>query len=105
MEKILEQQEIILRQQQEILSALHKLEDAIDLLNFKLQRQHDEINSRLEINERSTRQIDEQIALANNLRQNELSDLKPTLESLKSLEEFLRLDIATRLMNNLEGEF
>lgn len=105
MEKILEQQEIILRQQQEILSSLHKLEDAIDLLNFKLQRQHDEINSRLEINERSTRQIDEQIALANNLRQNELSDLKPTLESLKSLEEFLRLDIATRLMNNLEGEF
>lgn len=105
MEKILEQQEIILRQQQEILSALHKLEDAIDLLNFKLQRQHDEINSRLEINERSTRQIDEQIALANNLRQNELSNLKPTLESLKSLEEFLRLDIATRLMNNLEGEF
>ncbi len=105
MEKILEQQEIILRQQQEILSALHKLEDAIDLLNFKLQRQHDEINSRLEINERSTRQIDEQIALANNLRQNELSNLKPTLESLKSLEEFLRLEIATRLMNNLEGEF
>ncbi len=105
MEKILEQQEMILRQQQEILSSLHKLEDAIDLLNFKLQRQHDEINSRLEINERSTRQIDEQIALANNLRQNELSDLKPTLESLKSLEEFLRLDIATRLMNNLEGEF
>lgn len=105
MEKILEQQEIILRQQQEILSALHKLEDAVDLLNFKLQRQHDEINSRLEINERSTRQIDEQIALANNLRQNELSDLKPTLESLKSLEEFLRLEIATRLMNNLEGEF
>lgn len=105
MEKILEQQEMILRQQQEILSSLHKLEDAIDLLNFKLQRQHDEINSRLEINERSTRQIDEQIALANNLRQNELSNLKPTLESLKSLEEFLRLDIATRLMNNLEGEF
>lgn len=105
MEKFLQQQEMILRQQQEILSALHKLEDGLDLLNFKLQRQHDEINSRLEINERSTRQIDEQIALANNLRQNELSDLKPTLERLKLLEEFLRLDIATRLMNNLEGEF
>ena len=104
MEKFFQQQEMILRQQQEILSALHKLEDALDLLNFKLQRQHDEINSRLEINERSTRQIDEQIALANNLRQNELSNLKPTLERLKSLEEFLRLDIATRLMNNLEGE-
>lgn len=104
MEKFFQQQEMILRQQQEILSALHKLEDGLDLLNFKLQRQHDEINSRLEINERSTRQIDEQIALANNLRQNELSDLKPTLERLKLLEEFLRLDIATRLMNNLEGE-
>ena len=105
MEKFLEQQETILRQQQEILSTLHKLEDALDLLNFKLQRQHDEINSRLEINERSTRQIDAQLALANSLRQNELSDLKPTLEQLKSLEEFLRLDIATRLMNNLEGDF
>ena len=104
MEKFFQQQEMILQQQQEILSALHKLEDALDLLNFKLQRQHEEINSRLEINERSTRQIDEQIALANNLRQNELSNLKPTLERLKSLEEFLRLDIATRLMNNLEGE-
>ncbi len=104
MEKILEQQEMILRQQQEMLAAIHKLEDSFDLLNFKLQRQHEEINSRLEINERSTRQIDEQIALANNLRRNELSELKPTLEALKSLEEFLRLDIATRLINNVEGE-
>ena len=108
MEKILEQQKImlwqILEQQQEILSALYKLESAMDLLNFKLQRQHDEINSRLEINERSMRQIDEQLALANNLRQNELSELKPTLEQLKLLEEFLRLDVATRLINNLEGE-
>lgn len=105
MEKFLEQQEKILRQQQEILSTLHKLEDALDLLNFKLQRQHDEINSRLEINERSTRQIDAQLALANSLRQNDLSDLKPTLAQLKLLEEFLRLDIATRLMNNVEGDF
>lgn len=103
MEKFLEQQEIILRQQQEILTAIHKLEDFLDMLNFKMQRQYDEINSRLEINERSTRQIDEQLALANNLRKNELADLKPTLEHLKSLEEFLRLDVATRLMNNLEG--
>ena len=103
MEKFLEQQEIILRQQQEILTAIHKLEDFLEMLNFKMQRQYDEINSRLEINERSTRQIDEQLALANNLRKNELADLKPTLEHLKSLEEFLRLDVATRLMNNLEG--
>lgn len=103
MEKFLEQQEIILRQQQEILTAIHKLEDFLEMLNFKMQRQYDEINSRLEISERSTRQIDEQLALANNLRKNELADLKPTLEHLKSLEEFLRLDVATRLMNNLEG--
>ena len=103
MEKFLEQQEIILRQQQEILTAIHKLEDYLEMLNFKTQRQYDEINSRLEINERSVRQIDEQIALANDLRKNELADLKPTLEQLKLLEEFLRLDVATRLMDNLEG--
>lgn len=104
MEKYLEQQEIILRQQQEILSMINRLEDKLDMLNFKVQRQNDEINLRLEINERSTRQIDEQLAIANDLRRNELSDLKPTLEQLKSLEEFLRLDVATRLINNLEGE-
>ena len=88
MEKYLEQQEIILRQQQEILSMINRLEDKLDMLNFKVQRQNDEINLRLEINERSTRQIDEQLAIANDLRRNELSDLKPTLEQLKSLEEF-----------------
>lgn len=103
MEKLLEQQELILRQQQEILAALHRLENLFDMLNFKAQRHYDELNSRLEINERATRQIDEQLALANEMRRNELSDLKPTLEQLKSLEEFLRLDIATRLLNTLEG--
>ena len=104
MEKILAQQEMILQQQQEILSTLSRLEDKLDMINFKVERQHDEINSRLEINERSTRQIDAQLALTNSLRQNESADLKPIFEQLKSLEEFLRLDIATRLMNNLEGE-
>lgn len=103
MDKILEQQEQILRQQQEILSAIHQLKDALELMNFKMQRQNDELNSRLEINERSVRQIDEQLALTNALRRNELSELKPTLERVESLEEFLRLDVATRLMNNLEG--
>ena len=104
MEKILEQQELILRQQREILSTLSRLEDKLEMINFKVERQNDEINSRLEINERSTRQIDEQLALANDLRRNELSELKPTLEQLKWLEEFLRLDVATRLIDNLEGE-
>ena len=104
MEKILAQQEMILQQQQEILSTLSRLEDKLDMINFKVERQHDEINSRLEINERSTRQIDAQLAITNSLRQNESADLKPIFEQLKSLEEFLRLDIATRLMNNLEGE-
>ena len=104
MEKLLEQQELILRQQQEILSIISRLEEKLDMINFKVQRQHDEINSRLEINERSTRQIDKQLALANELRRNESAELKPTLEQLKLLEEFLRLDVATRLINNLEGE-
>ena len=104
MEKLLEQQELILRQQQEILSTINRLEEKLDMINFKMQRQNDEINSRLEINERSTRQIDEQLALANELRRNESAELKPTLEQLKLLEEFLRLDVATRLINNLEGE-
>ena len=105
MDKIFEQQELILRQQQEILVTLHKLKDTLDLMNFKVQRQYDELNSRLEINERSTRQIDEQLALANALRRDELKDLQPTLKQLQELEEFLRLDVATRLMNNLEGGF
>ena len=104
MEKLLEQQELILRQQQEILSTINRLEEKLDMINFKMQRQNDEINSRLEINERSTRQIDEQLALANELRRNESAELKPTIEQLKLLEEFLRLDVATRLINNLEGE-
>ena len=95
---------MILRQQREILSTLSRLEDKLEMINFKVERQNDEINSRLEINERSTRQIDEQLALANDLRRNELSELKPTLEQLKWLEEFLRLDVATRLIDNLEGE-
>ena len=104
MEKLLEQQELILRQQREILSIISRLEEKLDMINFKVERQNNKINSRLEINERSTRQIDEQLALANELRRNESAELKPTLEQLKLLEEFLRLDVATRLINNLEGE-
>ena len=103
MEKLFEQQEQILRQQQEILSAINRLENMLEMLNFKAQRQYDELNSRLELNERSVRQIDEQIALSNELRRNESLDIKPTLERLEKLEEFLRLDVATRLMENLEG--
>lgn len=103
MDKFLEQQTQILRQQQEILTTLHKLEEAFELMNFKAERQYDELNSRLEINERSTRQIDEQLALANALRRDELAELRPMLERVELLEEFLRLDVATRLMNNLEG--
>lgn len=104
MEKLLEQQEWILRQQQEILSIISRLEEKFDMINFKVERQNNKINARLEINERSTRQIDEQLALANELRRNDLAELKPILEQLKLLEEFLRLDVATRLINNLEGE-
>ena len=99
LKKILERQEEILKRQSEILSLIGRLEDGQNLLNFKTQKQFDELNLRLEINERSTRQIDEQIAISNTRRDYELSDLKYTLEKLKTFEEFLRLDIATRLMN------
>ena len=99
LKKILWQQEEILKRQSEILSLIGKLEDGQNLLNFKAQMQYDELNSRLEINERSTRQIDEQIAISNTRRDYELSDLKSTLEKLNTLEEFLRLDIATRLID------
>lgn len=102
MDKIFEQQELILRQQQEIFMTLHKLQDALELMNSKTERQYDELNSRLEINERSTRQIDEQLALANALRRDELKNLQPTLKRLQELEEFLRLDVATRLLDTLE---
>ena len=102
MEKIFEQQELILRQQQEILATLHKLQDALELMNFKTERQFGELNSRLEINERSTRQIDKQLALANELRRDELKDLRPTLKRLEDLEEFLRLDAAIHLLDALE---
>ena len=99
LKKILWQQEEILKRQSEILSLIGKLEDGQNLLNLKAQMQYDELNSRLEINERSTRQIDEQIAISNTRRDYELSDLKSTLEKLNTLEEFLRLDIATRLID------
>lgn len=102
LEQILSQQELILKQQQEILSAVNRLENSANMMNFKMQRQYDELNSRLEINERSTRQIDEQLALANELRRDELKDLQPTLKQLQELEEFLRLDMATRLLSTLE---
>lgn len=102
-EIILEQQALILRQQQEIFATLRRLENALELVNFNANQQYDELNARLEINERSTRQIDEQIALANALRRDELKDLQPTLKQLQELEEFLRLDVATRLINDLEG--
>lgn len=103
MEKILEQQTLILKQQQEILTTLHKLEDKLEMMNFKANRQYEELNSRLEINERSTRQIDEQLALANSLRRDALAELRPTFKNVELLEEFLRLDVATRLMHELEG--
>ena len=102
MDNIFEQQELILRQQQEILVTLNELKNALELMNFKTERQFNELNSRLEINERSTRQIDEQLALANAMRRDELKDLQPTLKRLRELEEFLRLDVATRLLDSLE---
>lgn len=103
LEQILAQNELIIRQQRELLSAVNRLENLTAMLNFRTQRQHDELNLRLEVNERSTRQIDEQLALMNELRRDELKELQPTLERLQELEEFLRLDVATRLLDNLEG--
>ena len=103
LKKILERQEEILKRQNEILSLIGRLEDGQNLLNFKTQKQFDELNLRLEINERSTRQIDEQIAISNAKRENELTALKPALENLNLLESFLKVDIATRLMDKVEG--
>lgn len=103
LKKILEQQEFIINQQKEIFATLRRLEETQNLIQFKLQRQHDEINSRLEINERSTKQIDEQIAISNANRENELTNLKPALKNLNLLESFLKVDIATRLMDKVEG--
>ncbi|MBR3746494.1 MAG: hypothetical protein IKN27_05985 [Selenomonadaceae bacterium] len=102
-EQFLAQNELIISQQRELLAAVNRLENLLEMLNFKTQRQHDELNLRLEINERSTRQIDEQLALMNELRRDELKDLQPTLNRLQELEEFLRLEIATRLLDKLEG--
>ncbi|MBR4383848.1 MAG: hypothetical protein IKP64_09855 [Selenomonadaceae bacterium] len=102
-EQFLAQNELIISQQRELLAAVNRLENLLEMLNFKTQRQHDELNLRLEINERSTRQIDEQLALMNELRRDELKDLQTTLNRLQELEEFLRLEIATRLLDKLEG--
>ena len=85
LKKILEQQTFIINQQKEIFATLRRREESQNLIKFKLQRQHEEINSRLEINERSARQIDEQIAISNAKRENELTALKPALENLRSL--------------------
>lgn len=104
LKNFLDQQEKILKQQAEIFASIRRIEEFQDMLNFKLQRQYDELNARLEINERSTRQIDEQLEILNTRRENELADLKVTLEKLKSLEEFLKVDIATRLIDKAVGQ-
>ena len=104
LKNFLDQQEKILKQQAEIFASIRRIEEFQDMLNFKVQRQYDELNARLEINERSTRQIDEQLAILNTRRENELADLKVTLEKLKSLEEFLKVDIATRLIDKAVGQ-
>lgn len=77
----------ILEQQKNILAILHKLNDALELMNGKAERQYNELTARLEINERSTRQIDEQLALSNTLRQNDLAELKTILERVEMPEE------------------
>ena len=104
LKNFLDQQEKILKQQAEIFASIRRIEEFQDMLNFKVQRQYDELNARLEINERSTWQIDEQLAILNTRRENELADLKVTFEKLKSLEEFLRVDIATRLIDKAVGQ-
>ena len=94
----------IFEQQKEIFAMMKHLEESQNVLNFVTQRQNEEINARLEINERASRQIDEQIAISNALRDDELKNLKPVLKQLESLEEFLKLDIAVRLMDKVEGD-
>ena len=94
----------IFEQQKEIFAMMKHLEESQNVLNFVTQRQNEEINARLEINERASRQIDEQIAISNALRIDDLKNLKPVLKQLESLEEFLKLDIAVRLMDKMEGD-
>ena len=103
LKQILERQEEILNRQSKILALIGRLEDGQNLLNFKAQRQYDELNARLEINERAIRQIDEQLAISNSRRYDELAELKSLPEKLTALEEFLRLDIATRLIDKAEA--
>ena len=74
----------VFERQEEIIASIHRLE------------------MRLELNERAVKSIDEQLAQLNINRQAELKDLQPTLEELKRLEEFLRLDIAGRFMDSIE---
>ena len=101
--KILEQQQIIISQQEKIFESVKRLEENHEILNFVTKRQNEELNARLEINERALRQIDEQIAISNSFRENELNVIKTFLEEEKSLEEFLKLELVARLMDNVEG--
>ena len=66
----------------ELLKTIAELKIIVDTLDFRLQRQCDEINSRFELNERALRQVDEQIALTNELRRNEMSEVKSSVVAL-----------------------
>jgi len=104
----------------ELLKTIAELKIIVDTLDFRLQRQCDEINSRFELNERALRQVDEQIALANELRRNEMSEVKSSVvaltkkisalsdeyqrnaDELSAVGELLRLTAANQIMNLVE---
>ena len=100
---ILKQQDIIITQQQEIISSMRRIDEMVERLQFDTQRHHNKTDSRMELIERSTKQIDEQLALLNIKRNDELTELKPTLERLQVLEELMRLNIVNQMMTSVEN--
>ncbi len=101
----------ILEQQEEILRSIHRLEEEVSLLKFLNHSQYDETNARLEMLERSLRQIDEQLALSNisqELRAEQVKKLQGEFQRanqarrLNTIEELLRLIAANQMMDSLE---
>ncbi len=101
----------ILEQQEEILRSIHRLEEEVSLIKFLHHSQYDETNARLEMFERSLRQIDEQLALSNMSQESRDDKIKKLLSEfqranqsrrLNMIEELLRLIAANQIMDSLE---
>ena len=109
--KMLEQQEAILERQREILNSMRRMEEELNLTKFLYHRQFEETNSRIEISERSLKQIDEQLAISNIKQEARDEQIKRLLNEfqranqakrLNVIEELLRLIAANQIMDSLE---